>query len=165
LSDEVSEEVGRGELTPDEAKSILLAAARRRMQRLDRHDTFDRQGREPEPPSGERADRIVGAVYRLRAEQGRTAVLSPRDVSFLGPGPQTGSGPIVHHPSYACGIGHMKHIALREAAELDAVLRRHPRVERLVTGHHHRPIQVRVRGAIAQVAPSVAHQVALLLRP
>ncbi|HEV2560240.1 MAG TPA: site-specific integrase [Microvirga sp.] len=82
-SDEVSEEVRRGQLTPDEAKAILLAVARRQLQHLDRHAALDRQRPEPEPMSGERADRIVGAVYRLLAERGRTAALAPQDAPFL----------------------------------------------------------------------------------
>ena len=71
----------------------------------------------------------------------------------------------VHHPPFACGIGHMDRIRLLDGADrLEAILRANPQVERLVTGHHHRPVQVRFGGTICQIAPSVAHQVVLDLR-
>jgi hypothetical protein len=38
-------------------------------------------------------------------------------------------------------------------------------VERIICGHHHRPIVTRVAHAIASIAPSVAHQVELELDP
>jgi hypothetical protein len=38
-------------------------------------------------------------------------------------------------------------------------------VERIICGHHHRPIVTRVAHAIASIAPSVAHQVELSLDP
>lgn len=68
----------------------------------------------------------------------------------------------MHHPPTACGIGHMDRIALMEGAERFAeIVARHPNVERVLAGHHHRPIQSRFAGTILQVAPSVAHQVVL----
>jgi 3',5'-cyclic AMP phosphodiesterase CpdA len=68
----------------------------------------------------------------------------------------------MHHPPAACGIGHMDRIALMEGAERFAeIVARHPNVERVLAGHHHRPIQSRFAGTILQVAPSVAHQVVL----
>lgn len=66
----------------------------------------------------------------------------------------------MHHPPFACGLGHMDHINLRDAGAFAATIARHPQVERIVCGHHHRPIFGRVAHAIASVAPSVAHQVA-----
>ncbi|WP_333824986.1 phosphodiesterase [Pinisolibacter sp.] len=68
----------------------------------------------------------------------------------------------MHHPPAACGIGHMDRIALMDGAErLAEIIARHPNVERMLAGHHHRPIQSRFAGTILQVAPSVAHQVVL----
>mgnify|MGYP001765400393 CR=1 FL=1 len=68
----------------------------------------------------------------------------------------------MHHPPATCGIGHMDRIALLEGADRFAeIVARHPHVERVLAGHHHRPIQSRFAGTILQVAPSVAHQVVL----
>jgi 3',5'-cyclic AMP phosphodiesterase CpdA len=72
---------------------------------------------------------------------------------------------LMHHPPFRTGIAHMDAIGLDNAAGLAAVLRRHPQAERIICGHLHRPIQCRWAGALASTAPSVAHQVALDLRP
>jgi 3',5'-cyclic AMP phosphodiesterase CpdA len=71
----------------------------------------------------------------------------------------------MHHPPFLCGIGHMDMINLRNADEFAAVIARHRQVERVICGHHHRPIVTRVAHAITSIAPSVAHQVELDLRP
>lgn len=68
----------------------------------------------------------------------------------------------MHHPPFACGIAHMDAIRLREGeAEFTALVARHPAIERILCGHHHRPIVSRFAGTIAQIAPSVTHQVTL----
>lgn len=72
---------------------------------------------------------------------------------------------VLHHPPIRCGIRFMDEINLRSAAALAAVIARHPQVERILCGHHHRPIVARFAGTIAQVAPSVAHQVTFDLAP
>ena len=71
----------------------------------------------------------------------------------------------LHHPPIVCGIEHMDEINLRSAAALADVIGRHPQVERVLCGHHHRPIGARFAGTYAQVAPSVAHQVTFDLTP
>jgi len=71
----------------------------------------------------------------------------------------------MHHPPFATGIVHMDAIGLAGADRVAAVLARHPQVERVLCGHLHRSIQVRLAGTIASTAPSTAHQVALDLRP
>jgi 3',5'-cyclic AMP phosphodiesterase CpdA len=71
----------------------------------------------------------------------------------------------MHHPPFNCGIAHMDKIALRNIANFVAVIARHKQVERIVCGHHHRPIVTRVAHAIASIAPSVAHQVEMTLDP
>ncbi|WP_050455359.1 phosphodiesterase [Candidatus Burkholderia verschuerenii] len=73
----------------------------------------------------------------------------------------------MHHPPFACGIGFMDAIRLApdDARALDALLRRHPNVERIVCGHVHRPITARFGGTVVWCAPSTAHQVALQLTP
>lgn len=72
---------------------------------------------------------------------------------------------MMHHPPFVCGIEHMDAINCRNAAALGAIAQRHPQIERIVCGHHHRPIQVRWNGTLVSVAPSVAHQVSLDLLP
>jgi Icc protein len=73
----------------------------------------------------------------------------------------------MHHPPFRTGIEHMDVIALKDtdAEALGRLVERHPRIERVLCGHVHRPIQVRWRGTLASTAPSTAHQVVLDLRP
>ncbi len=72
----------------------------------------------------------------------------------------------LHHPPFVCGIEHMDGIRLLDGAdELAAIVRANPQVERVLCGHHHRPIQARWAGTLAQIAPSVAHQVEFRLDP
>jgi 3',5'-cyclic AMP phosphodiesterase CpdA len=68
----------------------------------------------------------------------------------------------MHHPPFTCGIAHMDAIRLLDGAEdFAAIVARHPNIERILCGHHHRPIVTRYAGTIAQIAPSVTHQVTL----
>ncbi len=68
----------------------------------------------------------------------------------------------MHHPPFTTGIDHMDKIGLLEGvSELDALLRRHPQVQRLLCGHMHRPIQCLFGGTLACTLPSTAHQLAL----
>lgn len=68
----------------------------------------------------------------------------------------------MHHPPFQTLIGHMDQIGLSHgASELEAIVARHPHVERIICGHLHRSIQVRFGGTIASTAPSPAHQVQL----
>jgi 3',5'-cyclic-AMP phosphodiesterase len=71
----------------------------------------------------------------------------------------------LHHPPFATGIGHMDQIGLADSAALAGIIARHPQVERVLSGHIHRPIHARWAGTIASTAPSTAHQVVLDLRP
>lgn len=71
----------------------------------------------------------------------------------------------MHHPPFDCGIGHMDRIKLRNAEAFTAVIARHKQVCRIVCGHHHRPIFAQIAHTIASIAPSVAHQVELMLEP
>ncbi len=65
----------------------------------------------------------------------------------------------MHHPPFRCGIAHMDAIALREPERFVEIVARHRQVQRIVCGHHHRPVVAPVAHAIASIAPSVAHQV------
>jgi len=67
----------------------------------------------------------------------------------------------MHHPPFLCGIAHMDRIILRDSAAFVAVIAKHRQVQRILCGHHHRPVTAPVAHAIASIAPSVAHQVEL----
>lgn len=71
----------------------------------------------------------------------------------------------MHHPPFPTGIGHMDRIGLADAEVLEAIVRRHPRIERILCGRLHRAIQVRFGGTLASTSPGPAHQVVLDLDP
>ncbi len=72
----------------------------------------------------------------------------------------------MHHPPFRTLIGHMDEIGLLQGADaLEALVARHPNVERVICGHLHRSIQVRFGGSLALTVPSPAHQVCLDLAP
>ena len=103
---------------------------------------------------------VPGAGHgELRAEQleflDRTLAAAPDKPTIVA----------MHHPRFVCGIAHMDRINLRTTADFTAIIARHRQVERIICGHHHRPVVTRVAHAIASIAPSVAHQVELSLDP
>ena len=67
----------------------------------------------------------------------------------------------LHHPPFWTGIGHMDRMALENPDALEAVIRRHSQVERVLSGHLHRNIAKRFGGTVASTSPSPSHQVAL----
>lgn len=74
--------------------------------------------------------------------------------------PQAPTLIFMHHPPFACGIRHMDRIALCDGRErLARIVAANPQVARICCGHHHRPVQALFAGTLAQIAPSVAHQV------
>jgi 3',5'-cyclic AMP phosphodiesterase CpdA len=72
---------------------------------------------------------------------------------------------LLHHPPFFTGIGHMDEQGLANADALEAIVRRHPQVERVLCGPLHRHITRRFGGTVAITAPGPAHQVALDLDP
>jgi 3',5'-cyclic-AMP phosphodiesterase len=71
----------------------------------------------------------------------------------------------LHHPPFCTGIGHMDEMGLEDPSGLARIVRRFPQVQRVVSGHIHRPIQALFAGTLATVCPSTAHQVLLDLKP
>jgi 3',5'-cyclic-AMP phosphodiesterase len=67
----------------------------------------------------------------------------------------------MHHPPFPTGIDHMDRINCLDGAEVARIIGTNSQVERVLCGHHHRPIQIRWAGTIGSVAPSTAHQVTL----
>lgn len=97
---------------------------------------------------------VPGAGYGALCQQrldwlDRTLAERPDQPTLIG----------MHHPPFQCGIAHMDAIALRDPEAFVAVIARHRQVQRIVCGHHHRPVVALVADAIASIAPSVAHQV------
>ncbi len=75
----------------------------------------------------------------------------------------------LHHPPFVTGIAHMDVQNLRNAADLTAILQRHPRVRLVAAGHVHRATLTTFAGVAATICPAPNHAVALdldaLLRP
>jgi 3',5'-cyclic-AMP phosphodiesterase len=69
----------------------------------------------------------------------------------------------MHHPPFDTGVWWMDCVGLSEEHRrgFEAVIRRHPQVQRVVAGHVHRPVQTVWGSTIVSVAPSTAHQVGL----
>ncbi|MCS3762539.1 inositol monophosphatase family protein [Bradyrhizobium centrosematis] len=72
---------------------------------------------------------------------------------------------VIHHPPFLVGADGMDDLRLLGADALDAIIKDHPEIERVLCGHYHRSITARYAGTVGYVAPSTAHQVALDLRP
>ena len=72
----------------------------------------------------------------------------------------------MHHPPLPTGIEALDSCSLLHGAEeLAALVRGHGAVQGLLCGHLHRAVQMQFGGAPLHVAPSVAHQFTLDLRP
>jgi Icc protein len=72
----------------------------------------------------------------------------------------------MHHPPLPTGIEAMDACSLLTGGDaLAALVRQHGAVQGVLCGHLHRPVQMQFGGAPLHVAPSVAHQITLDLRP
>lgn len=72
----------------------------------------------------------------------------------------------LHHPPHPTGLASMDAMALQQGlAGFEALIARHPQVQRVVCGHLHRMTLGRVAHASVVSAPSTAHQLALELAP
>ena len=71
----------------------------------------------------------------------------------------------MHHPPVPIGIPFMDRIGLEEPEAFARLVEANPAVERILCGHAHRPVQVRLGATIVNVCPSTAHQFALALAP
>ena len=67
----------------------------------------------------------------------------------------------VHHPPFVTGIAHMDEQNLRNAVDLAAILRRHPRARLVAAGHVHRATLTTFAGIAATICPAPNHAVAL----
>lgn len=72
----------------------------------------------------------------------------------------------MHHPPLPTGIEAMDACSLMTGADtLETLVRAHGTVHGLLCGHLHRSVQMQFGGVALHVAPSVAHQITLDLRP
>jgi 3',5'-cyclic-AMP phosphodiesterase len=66
-----------------------------------------------------------------------------------------------HHPPFITGIWHMDRQNLRNADDLAAIVRRHPRVQLIATGHVHRATLTMFAGVPTTICPAPNHAVDL----
>lgn len=71
----------------------------------------------------------------------------------------------IHHPPFETGIWWMDCVGLRGADRFEAVVRRHPQVRHVMSGHAHRPITTAWAGCLVTVCPSTSVAVAGDLDP
>lgn len=67
----------------------------------------------------------------------------------------------LHHPPFVAGIWHMDRQNLHNASELAGIIRRHPRVRLVATGHFHRAIVTMFAGIPSTICPAPNHAVDL----
>jgi len=67
----------------------------------------------------------------------------------------------LHHPPFQAGIWHMDRQNLRNAGELADIVRRHPRVQLIATGHVHRATLTLFAGVPTTICPAPNHAVDL----
>jgi 3',5'-cyclic-AMP phosphodiesterase len=67
----------------------------------------------------------------------------------------------LHHPPFIAGIWHMDRQNLRNATELETIIRRHHRVRMVATGHIHRAALTMFAGAPCTICPAPNHAVDL----
>ncbi|MEH2509772.1 Icc protein [Nitrobacteraceae bacterium AZCC 1564] len=67
----------------------------------------------------------------------------------------------LHHPPFTAGIWHMDRQNLLNARELESIVRQHPRVQLVATGHVHRTAFTMFGGTIATICPAPNHAVDL----
>ena len=67
----------------------------------------------------------------------------------------------MHHPPFATGVPFMDRQVFVGAAAMEALVRRHPHVVLVTSGHMHRPIQRTWAGTAAAVCPSTAFHMPL----
>jgi 3',5'-cyclic-AMP phosphodiesterase len=79
----------------------------------------------------------------------------------LGSAPDRPALLFLHHPPFTTGIWHMDRQNLLNAAELAAVIRRHPRVQLIAAGHVHRATLTMFAGVPATICPAPNHAVDL----
>ncbi|MEU5693612.1 metallophosphoesterase [Actinosynnema sp. NPDC020468] len=134
---------------------------------LGNHDDPDAFGRAfPGAPTRYAVDYPDAAVVVLdsRRPDGPGGLLGPDQLEWLDR--TLGAKPAyvcLHHPPVAVGLPLLDAINLADAADLAAVLDRHP-VVRVLAGHVHRPVTAPFGRTLVTTAPSTYRQTSLTLR-
>ena len=72
---------------------------------------------------------------------------------------------MLHHPPAHSGVPWLDRIGVEDRDGLGAIVERHGQIQRVLSGHDHRPIQRLWRGTLSVTAPSTAHQFVLTFGP
>jgi Icc protein len=67
----------------------------------------------------------------------------------------------LHHPPFLTGIGHMDRQNLHNAADLALIIKRHPRLQLIASGHVHRAALTVFAGVACTICPAPNHAVDL----
>ncbi|MGM9484327.1 phosphodiesterase [Roseateles sp. NT4] len=109
---------------------------------------------------------VLDSLMPGRPEGGFDEARLAQAQSLLAERPSTPTLVAMHHPPHATGLAVMDGMALQHGLTgFEALIARHPQVQRVVCGHLHRMTLGRVAHAPSLSAPSTAHQVALDLAP
>lgn len=111
--------------------------------------------------------RLIGLDTNIPGEEGGRITADQEDwlAGELADGAGAPAIIFMHHPPFATGIDGMDAMMCDVAPSFVRLIRAHDEIERVACGHYHRPIVRRWAGTLGLVAPGVAHQVALDLRP
>lgn len=108
---------------------------------------------------------VLDSLVDGRPEGGLDDARLARADALLAERPDLPTLVALHHPPHATGLAVMDTMSLQHGlAGFEALIARHPQVQRVVCGHLHRLTLGRVAHAAAVSAPSTAHQLALDLR-
>lgn len=69
----------------------------------------------------------------------------------------------LHHPPFRTGMVKMDNMGLADKQNFGKIIQKYDNIERVLSGHLHRPIQKKFYGTVAQICPSTAHQITLEL--
>jgi 3',5'-cyclic AMP phosphodiesterase CpdA len=118
-----------------------------------------------------RVDHPAATIVVLDSWQEGTAagLLGPDQLGWLddvlGRRPDVPAFVCLHHPPIPVGMVALDPIRLLDGELMAEVINRHPNVERVLTGHLHRPVTAPFAGTVLSVAPSTYRQAELSLNP
>jgi 3',5'-cyclic AMP phosphodiesterase CpdA len=109
---------------------------------------------------------VLDSLVDGRPEGGLDAARLAQAEDLLAERPDLPTLVALHHPPHATGLVAMDGMALQDGLDgFEALIARHPQVQRVVCGHLHRMTLGRVAHAASLSAPSTAHQLLLDLAP
>jgi len=109
---------------------------------------------------------VLDSLQDGRPEGGFDAAKLAHAEALLAVRPDMPTLVALHHPPHASGLAVMDRMSLQHGlADFEALIARHPQVQRVTCGHLHRLTLGQVAHVAAISAPSTAHQLALDLAP